>query len=569
MPGKIDTSSPTIGEMLGNAVTYRVPTYQRDFSWSDDEIGQFWLDLKRARSFATFDYFLGSMVVSEDAGGKVINVIDGQQRLTTLSLLLTALRDLLKEAHQEREATKIEDGFLGTYDWEAKKDHARLELNKTNKIFYSQVILSGDPKKIDEAGAKKVTHPSNKLMAKAYMFFRKRLGEEVSAGIALDKLVSEIVHVAKFKLSLIRIAVKSDYDAYLLFETLNDRGLELTVADLLKNYIFQQASSSPHTLSLVEKNWEEMIRSLKAAEPKKFLRHFWLSNYEVIRDKDLYGAVTKQYAGSHDVMYLSQALLDAAHYYGSFEDVDSDWWGDFDASDQRSIRTSLEELKLFRITQCYPLLLAVIEKAPQLFPRVLRMVISFSFRYSIIGGRSSNSLEQPFSDAALSLRGTSDPTFHDVFSHLQALYPDDQEFKKDFGEREILSGPLARYILVRINDDLARESGLKTIDNPDIVNLEHILPRKFDQKPEWIAAFGMPEEEVAQFVNRIGNLTLLRSSLNRKLQNETFGKKLTEYKKQPLQISESVVSQSEWNGKTIEDRQLILAKLAAKIWRVD
>lgn len=568
MPGKIDTSSPTIGEMLGNAVIYRVPPYQRDYAWTDEEVSQFWADLLRAMARENYDYFLGSMVVSETEGGKVINVIDGQQRLTTVSLLLTAVRDLLREQHHEKDATRVDEGFLGTYDWETKLESPRIELNKTNRVFYSEVIRSGNRATIEENTRRSATHLSNRRLGRTYLFFRRKIGELITDHNAIDKVSATIVQAIKFRLSLIRIAVKSDYDAYLLFETLNDRGLELSVADLLKNYLFQQASSSKAVLDEVQLAWDEMISSLKDHEPKRFLRHYWLSTKGIIRDKELYNEITNSFKGPTPVRDFAAKLRDAAHFYGSFDEAESTWWDDFEAPDRRLIRKAIEELNLFRFTQCYPLLLAIMETEPSLFPRVLRMIVNFSFRYIVIGNRSSNDLEKPFSDAAISVRGKTATNIPDIFSFLAPLYPADADFKSYFAKKAIKESRLARYVLAGVSDHQSRSKGMKVIDNPDDVNVEHILPQKFKEQHGWLATFAN-EEEAAECVNRIGNLTLLLSALNRKLQNDLFAKKVVEYGKNPLEITKDVLGVTNWDAAAIDKRQVEMAEVAAQVWRID
>lgn len=567
MPMNLSANSVCIGEMLRAAVEYRVPPYQRDYSWTSDELSEMWEDLSQIIFHDVQSFFLGSMVLSNPTPG-IIELIDGQQRLTTISILLCALRDILKERDLDVEANQI-NVMLGSYDWATGETISKLKLNVTNKIFFQErFINNADIDFLRTANNDRRESVSNRLLAQAYIFFYDVISHLQVPGVTLRDITGSLMQALDGQMNIIRINVENEFDAYQLFETLNDRGLDLSVADLIKNYVFRKASTVPERLEEVQTNWNHMLGNLGQHDAKRFLRHYWLSTESVIRDKDLYRALCEKHDTLQKVRTLSKSLKDSAEFYGSLNDIDNDLWSAFDAQPRRRIRRNIEQLNLFRATQHYPLLIVALDVSTPIFPELLEMVVNFTFRYTVIGRESANRLEAAFSKAATYLRNNADAGIADVFEHLREIFPNDDSFVSDFSAFKVRGGPLARYILRSINDHLAGDTGFRTEDDPDKVNLEHILPKSIPE--DWRAFFPEEQNPPDEYVDRLGNLTLLRTRLNANARNKPFAdKKAFELQAEPYEITKNVLEQDAWGPEQINNRQIQLASVAKDIWRVD
>ncbi|MCG7519642.1 DUF262 domain-containing protein [Ruegeria sp. Ofav3-42] len=278
----IDTGATNVGTMLRDGKRYSVPEFQRDFSWESEQVDQLWDDFQAAILNQNDDYFLGSFVINDQNPSNYM-IIDGQQRLTTISILICVLRDHAARLGEDDTAKQISTDFLGKFNYQSKDTAPKLTLNTNNRKFYDEYIVNPvGIEQIRRASNQRSLLKTNRLLASCYCNLYDKVQEQLDGHMSLGELVTSITEAMDDTFQVIRIAVKEDRDAYLLFETLNDRGLALSVADLLKNYIF---SKSGNRLEQTKANWREMVLHLGSIELKRFLRHYWLSEYEVVREK--------------------------------------------------------------------------------------------------------------------------------------------------------------------------------------------------------------------------------------------------------------------------------------------
>ncbi|MEM7327741.1 MAG: DUF262 domain-containing protein [Pseudomonadota bacterium] len=268
----IETRTLTLGTML-QSHSYFVPKFQRDFSWDSEQIQQLWKDVNRTIDERTNTYFMGSIVLKLDQQRSRFEVIDGQQRLTTISLLLCALRDCARDNDHEAAADQLQRDFIARSEFDSDLPQAKLTLNQTNRHFYEEnLILSADREFLLEARKDVGVRVTNRLIAKAFSYFRSEVDRLLERRtIAIGTYIREVINALNNVLQVIEIVVENDYDAYVLFETLNDRGLELSVADLLKNYLFRTAEDR---VDDAQENWTLMASNLVGIETKRFLRHY-------------------------------------------------------------------------------------------------------------------------------------------------------------------------------------------------------------------------------------------------------------------------------------------------------
>ncbi|WP_211173260.1 DUF262 domain-containing protein, partial [Brasilonema bromeliae] len=402
---------------------------------------------------------------------------------------------------------------------------------------------------------------SNKLLIDAYLLLFKQISKRITEQGDFAEFIIEIEECIRDRLLSILIAVADEANSYLIFETLNDRGLDLSVADLLKNYLFSRATDK---LKDVQKKWEEINLLADRFELTKFIRHYWLSKYELVTEKNLYRKIAEKVRNSLQVFDFVSQLREAAEVYGAFENSQSHVWDSYDSG----LKQDIERLSLFKVSQCYSVLIAAKESLPdELFPKVLRMIVILSFRYNVICSLNPNKLEAAYSKTSKYIQEQKPKSVKAIFEELKEFYPSDIHFKRAFAEKIIAASnaKLARYILSEINQHYMDSKELIANPNATELNLEHILPQTPSEK--WLVEF--PKTDYNQYIYRLGNMTLLDSSINRKVGNTSFQDKCaTAFSTSQLEITKEIINYRVWSPKQVEERQSKMAEAACQIWRL-
>lgn len=561
----LNTTTINYQDLIGNGKTYRVPPYQRDYSWSDEQWEDLWNDIDELRTNPDGRHYMGALVV-EGRSDRDFLIIDGQQRMATLSILALAVIDKLgksadsgidSSANRER-AKELRDRFIGEKDPASLIEQSKLFLNETDNPFYQDYLIQLRPP-LNPRGLPK----SNRLLWDCFQYFRRRL-EEVdelrSNGTALTKLLSE---TAARQLLFILITVDDDLNAYTVFETLNARGLELTTTDLLKNYLFSRIQVKTD-LEALHRRWRALIGTIGQERFPEFLRYHLLCEQPKIRKQRLFKLVRERAKTPPDVFALLTALEARAELFTALSDTNHGYW-----SELPEAKPFVRELNLFRSRQVTPLLFAVWEKfTREHFVSVLRMVSVISFRYSTVSGLNPNALESAYPDAAKAVLDGSAGTVKAVFDRLKRIYVPDDKFQQDFASFSVETGgqrgKLAKYILSCLEKDAA---GHAVDPDTDPGTIEHVLPE--NPSDDWEQFFR--RELWEQAVYRLGNLTLLEASINRSVGNKAYREKVSAYPASVYQLTRDIVelAPTEWNLDLLNDRQQRLARRATHIWRAD
>ena len=547
-----------MGHILTADFKYKVQPYQRNFSWTLEEVEQLWNDIDESIQDDRPEYFLGTIVVHENRDDKERTIIDGQQRLATLTMMLAAVRTVYAEHNDEREKEVYKD-YLGVKDRRTRVTESRLTLNSDNEpVFQTLVIENAADAVISAAINDKALSPSNVLLAKAIKFVREVVRKKADASPRYENFLLQLEEFLRDRVVLILVAVGDEADAYLIFETLNDRGLDLSISDLLKNYIFGRAGNRSE---LVRKQWEEMAFLLGTQDQTQFLRHHWLSQYGIVRERDLYKEMKRKFSSQQAVLKLMSELRDAADNYSAISNVDHPTWQEYDSA----VRKDLETLQLFGISQFRPLLLAALDVLDQTeIAKVIRIIVVLSMRYSIIGALGTGNIERAYSDAAVAVRKKEVNKAAKVFAKLKPVYPDDTRFKADFSQKEIGKAKLARYILTAIGNVLQGNKTVSIIEDEKLSTLEHIMPK--NKTGPWQKA-AKDHAEYLAYVHRIGNLTLIEREKNMAVGNAAFDVKKTKaYSKSEILMTKNLSKFANWTVDTIERRQAEMAELAVRIW---
>ncbi len=240
----LDTSTVSLSDIIGNGKIYRVPSYQRDYSWKQDHWEDLWADILSILHGESIHY-IGSIVL-QNKGEKQYSVIDGQQRLSTLTLIvlgtIKTIQNLIEkgidEENNRERVLLLTKKFLGDKDPASLTYSAKLELNENNNSFF-QSNLMVFRKPLNE----KTLKDSDKLLWQAYNFFLERISIYYQNNENGEDLANFLNKEVAEKMMFIQIVVEDELSAYTVFETLNSRGVSLTVTDLLKNYLFSLSTS--------------------------------------------------------------------------------------------------------------------------------------------------------------------------------------------------------------------------------------------------------------------------------------------------------------------------------------
>lgn len=562
MSASISSQVVSLGNLLRTGDTYIVPPYQRNYAWEEQQYGIFWSDIAKTFSGEAAEYFLGSVVISNSQPPSQL-IIDGQQRLITTSVLISALRCHLRNQSKTSLASLLETNLLAKPSGK-RPPSPRLALNKSNKAFYDGNIYPSRPHaELYQLAADDSLAPSNRLLAECFRFMHAKITGLCGAGWRLEKLAEAIVEALSRRVFVIRIDVKDDYNAFVLFETLNDRGLELSEADLLRNHLFSIAGER---LDETQSNWEMMEENLGHERLIKFIRHHWNSTRGQISERDLYWDIKRLVAAPDAAAAYTESLSIAAEHYAALNNPRHQLWASFSKDEETQIRRHLECNVAMRSEQLFIVLLAALEADRRQFSEILKMLVSFTFRYSTICNLSASNLLQPFVNAAQYIRQNGGAAAADIFAKfLSKLYPDDSQFHSAFSRRSLRKGALARYILAEINACAGAGAKLREPEDPAGANLEHILPQRFSLA--WEASRRDFPGGLEKYIHRLGNMTLLPAKLNRELGNTDFSAKKKIFALDCLDITRPVLEASKWSAEEISRRQNWMAGLALKIWR--
>ena len=559
----LDTKTLSYNDIIGNGKIYQVPLYQRDYSWTLDNWEDLWNDI--IYIYENNDSHYMGTIVLQNKGNSIFQIIDGQQRFTTLSIIalsvISKLKSLAsdgieKEENDERVDLLMKD-YLGQKDSVSLKYSSKLLLNENNNGFYQQRLLNfREPinynKLID----------SEKLLWDAYDFFRKKIDNIYSKFNNGNLLADFLKNYIGKKLLFIQITVEDELNAYTVFETLNSRGVELTSADLLKNYLFSLVSQSETDLNQVREQWKKIISIIGLKRFPTFLRHFLNSNTSLISKEYLFKAVKKRVKSGDDVFNLLDNLEESAYIYVALGNPNDDYW-----KEDKELIDAIDALKLFGVTQQKPLLMSAYTKLnSQDFKKLTKSIVNISYRYSVIGRLQTNIMDKVYNKASIKISHNEISSINQILNEIKELYVSDDDFKNSFSTKEFNTNnsknkKQARYTLYKLESQLAQGNTYNYLT--DMGTIEHILPEHFTEA--WKENFS--EDEYANNLYKLGNLTILENIKNREIKDLIFNEKLPVYQTSQYMMTGNI-SANEWNVQTIKNRQLQLANIACGIWQV-
>lgn len=547
-----------IGAVLGS-VQLAVPEYQRPYSWTDTEVSDLWDDLSTAIDDGSEEYFLGSVVLTKTEGDRLA-VVDGQQRLATVSLLFAAMVDIFESRADER-AGEIRREFLGKKGVVTRELTQNLTLNvEDNALFREITLVPHEERNIGPA------RESHEAIVEAFSFFKKKLVALVE-GLGPDEWQRPLTHwysLLKSKARILQLIADDESRAFVIFETLNDRGVGLNTADLLRNHVFGQ---SEDRLPEVRNDWAKAFAAIspegKVDDTETFLKHYWASRNGVVRVKGLYKQMKPSINSPDSAVNFVRDLGDAGPRWAAMYDRDAPYWSDYPP-------TTLDALYVLRqlaVEQCRPLLLAALRRfEPGDSKRLFQLVMNWSIRWIISGGGGGGTVERLYATSAQNVTDYSFPTVESVVEAFRDEVPSDRAFEAALATSPIRKGWLARYLLRAIERKRSASSEPELVPNENVeeVNLEHVLPKSPDMGwHQYVRA-----DEVDSLVLLLGNQVLLKKSHNRRLGNKLFVEKQPILAASEFSLTKEVAANDTWTSDLIRQRSEQLASEAVEIWGV-
>ena len=561
-----NTTNNTFRQLMGNGLSYRVPLFQRDYSWGPDEWDDLWQDIVALFSDDPEPAHYMGYLVLQSADNREFDIIDGQQRMTTLSLLMLAAVSQLShlaapdDPHdpQTRRAEQLRASYIGYLDPVTLVPRSKLTLNRHNDSFYQNYLVPLE--RLPQRGLNASEH----LLRRAFSWFKDRVKERSQDdGTAVASFVDGTVD----KLFFTVITVTDELNAFKVFETLNARGVRLSATDLLKNYLFSvvaRGGAHESDIDALERRWENIVGLLGSESLPEFLRVYWNSRNRLVRKADLFKTIRSAIDDRGSAFALVRDLDRQARVYAALRNPDDGAWS-------AEERAGLAQLQMFNVRQPLALLLAAFDQFSEPdrngFQRLLRAIVVVSIRYNVICGRQSNEQESVYNQIAVGISEQRVSGSSAAISQLRPVYPEDNEFRAAFTDKTLRTTSsrnkkVARFVLFEIEQ---QASGSSFDFESARYDLEHVLPEHPGE--DW-QQFDDQQRDACTY--RLGNLTLLTATHNRDAGNSGYSAKRAIYHGSEFAITRKLAEDYDtWTPDKIRSRQAWMARQATTIWRID
>jgi uncharacterized protein with ParB-like and HNH nuclease domain len=535
----------TLSEILSSTKVYEIPEYQRAYSWKHEHVTALLEDLYDAFENNIPEYFMGSIIVIEKANETIFEVVDGQQRLTSLNLVFAKIRDLMTDPVQRNDVQKI---ILPVNNFKKEKSgKPRLVVREKDRLFFENFVVKG----ISDFGTKALSETQlrmkNNLKTIEDFLFKK----------SQDELCGFVDYLLE-NVCLVFVKTENFDSAYRLFNVLNARGLSLSNGDLLKNKLFQKAQSDDEKENITN-SWSELENLVGLEKLDVFLSHHRTSikgdkqqfnlfkEYENILNEfqgtvsDFCNELSKSAANYHKITSKNNFSGNIECLMISLKDVSHDEW--IPALLALMNKNNVENSAFFSE---FLLLLEKItmQNWVRRLGKTKRNTVYYRAIKDINSGKSNN-------DIIYTIKAEAD---NEDFMTLLAS--------------DIYGMGYDAAILLRIEREMQDDSVFKTFNG--VISVEHILPQKIKDVVYWEERF-TPEQQKL-WVHKLGNLTLLSGRKNSAAQNYSFDKKKEVYlkrgKKVSFDMTKQICDETDWTIEILEKRQKELLEKAAEIWNI-
>lgn len=553
----MEPKNENFNELIGGPNKYIVPRFQRDYAWDVGQWEDLWGDINSLDDEGF--HYMGYIVLQQKEQYQH-EIIDGQQRLVTLSIIvlaaMKAIKTLIDNGEDVQGNTERLDGitqnFVGSKNFVTLKVINKLELNRNNKSYFQRMSSH-----LEAQNSRGITS-TNKLIRKCFDFFCKKDYGKTGAEIAQ--------FIAAFSSSMVftKIIVQDDLNAYKVFETLNARGVQLSTPDLLKNYLFSIVTKDDEIgeeeLNDLDEQWSEMIVQLGESNVSDYIRYHYNSQRRMVTKNNLFSSMRKILTKPEEAYQYLKSLIDYSPIYASLINPNDAWWGDQDVK-YRNVLHYLNGIRLFNIKQPLTIFLAAFGNfSPEEFVKLVKYIYVLSIRYNIICHLSPSEQENIYNQIANKVYNREFLRASHVKNseEFKRLYPDDNAFFNAFEFHRMPSRQTAKKIRFLLSEI---EGYLGNPCDYEKTTLEHICP--YNPEKHWSESFG---EGINDVKDRLGNMILMDKD---NLKRSSFEEKKKEYTKSGYKLALKVTEYAEWNLESVNDFQKWMSQQAVNVWKVD
>lgn len=586
---KITPTSLTVNQLFGSPnEQYVIPTYQRRYSWHERQVGELIDDITALDGGDT--HLLGSIVClagHHKAGLNQLELVDGQQRLTTISIILECIRERLNAEGTAEDVLEINQ-LLAAKPL-GGKPLKKIALESIDAEEFGILLLGNDAAKV-----------TNHNLKAAFTLARERV-----ADASLDE-VREFLYILRNQAFIIRLDVGNAKDAFKLFETINNRGLKLSPTDIVKNFLLGNAARfGADKLEFARQQWSKLLVHLDGTSSDAFFRYFLtavlqrrvttseiiaefkrlfmnqVKEAETLPEQGIYNDMDEEATDEETITpddtakELPNLKKIEFNEFISRLTTSSKVYGDlvFARTKDARIDRHLRNLQMIKAVQTYGFLMHLRSSgcSDKDFREILKLTESFVLRRHVCRERSNDT-------ESLFARLCGIPPKNSIEATKAAyreLCPSDDRFRTEFADAHFSANLMdrARYCLEKIETSKHGNYDELQVLGAEDVHIEHIMPQKIktkkakDEFGDWVSYLGNNSESMhSKYVDRIGNLTLFSGTLNIGASNNPFGKKKGAYKSSAIKITQDVAKLPNFKFSNIESRSKVLADVAVSLW---
>ena len=562
MHSLVQAKSSTFSQLFSKKY-YEIPKFQRAFAWRKEHVNDFWEDLSDAMD-SNKNHFFGSIVLQlEKRSGKNM-VYDGQQRLTVVVASISVIMRKLEEINKLKN-----DNALSTLIKKVTKKylygrHSKpyLSLTYQNKTYFNKCLLEPD-----EYLQNRLSKRSNEfLRTHVFRNLRTHVDDKLKQFESESEKINYLENVLHFicnKVYFVIIFADKHFPAATLFEVLNFRGAILQPSDLIKNLIYSKADEQ-RCYKVVDMLWNDILEKIDESNFNDFLKHFWILQSGYPLKGSLYKAMKRSLIGQ-DAVKVLEIVKTMGRYIDVYADIlkpknKAKW------KMQQDIEEILIAINKLNARVCYPFLLALfsLKVSPEnkmefnkARKKILSMIENIFFRFMVCSKEIPYELEKLFAEYSKKIQNNEIDTLNELVRNIKQFCPDDKTFELDFSTL-VAGRSIATYILNKL-ENYIRGKKEPINSNASKVTIEHIMPKTLGH------GWGYVGRYQKDYLNRLGNLTLLSKALNKG--NQGFTRKKNKFHKESdVNLTKALVGYTRWNKATIVQRQKEMASKAISVW---
>ena len=554
--------------MENTGLLFQISPPQRRFKWKKQQVDQLWRDIEAAYSEGRPSYFLGPLILvrHEEGDNEEYSVIDGQQRLATISMLLAILRDECEHHDGLKGRANVIHRLICRVDYDGNRSGPLVVTLQSpdNQIYMSLV---------EERGSTATSRLGTGRLEAALKALRGHITDFLESENKEERLRKFSDYVLD-QIKLLPLQVESEAEGYLVFDTTNTRGLGLSTSEALKARLAAIARSETVLSDQMMEQWTNVAIKLENANLKidamdDYLHAIWCSQQGYTTKSRLDRSIGEKLT---DTQKLRQFIDELNQYCDSYLAVVASPV----PTNKDSLNQDLRDLRRLNV-QATPFLTMVHFHSRHHFEEAVNLVVSLQIRNVTIGNHRTNEHEKNWPKWAIMVRKSQGD---EAFAEIRHAMDPDEDFLNSMRQATVSSPQTARHLLRRLEPG----KGISPAD----VDVEHVLPKSVVDKLikgdeikgnnlAWITALGydVPEsrrerkqlgEKLGSILNRLGNLALLDNKDNRGARNSAFSKKKGFYEKQGLLLTKRLTKFDQWTEKEISTRQNELAESALLVW---